>query len=37
MRFQLDELDVFFPYDYLYPEQFSHDSGVRVGCFMATH
>ena len=24
MRFQLDELDVFFPYDALYPEQFTY-------------
>ncbi|KAJ8601876.1 hypothetical protein CTAYLR_002699 [Chrysophaeum taylorii] len=24
MRFQLEELDVFFPYEYLYPEQFTY-------------
>lgn len=29
MRFQLEELDVFFPYDYLYPEQFSYMCEVK--------
>ena len=24
MRFDLDGLDMFFPYDYLYPEQFTY-------------